>query len=53
MFWFLVGGGIGGAFWGLMVALIIKWARKEQKLPMWPIVTGLLLGMLSGLLALR
>ncbi len=33
-----------GLFWGLVVALVIKWARKAPRMPTWPLVTGLLLG---------
>ena len=35
---------IVGLFWGLVVALVIRWARKTPKMPSWPLVTGLLLG---------
>lgn len=43
-------GALGCAFWGLMAALLIRWARKVKKLETWPIVTGALLGAFGGLL---
>lgn len=45
----LVAPALAGALNGLIVAFIIKWAGKRAKLPMWPVVTGLLLGLAVGL----
>lgn len=49
MIWFLIAPALAGAFNGFIVALIIKWAGKRPKLPTWPVVTGLLLGLAVGL----
>lgn len=49
MIWFVVAPALAGAVNGLVVALIIKWAGKRSKLPTWPVVTGLLLGLAVGL----
>ena len=52
-FWyFSVAAGVG-AFWGLIFAFVLRWARKQRELPKWPIVTGLLLGLLAAVLNWR
>ncbi len=50
MLWFFVAGALAGAFWGLVAAFCLKWARKSPKMPTWPIVSGLLLGLAGGLI---
>ncbi|RZJ38330.1 MAG: hypothetical protein EON86_15890 [Brevundimonas sp.] len=42
-------GALVGALYGLVAALIFKWVRKAQKMPTWPILTGLLLGLAAAL----
>lgn len=42
-----------GAFWGLVFAFGVRWARKERELPRWPILTGVLLGLLGSVLNWR
>lgn len=49
MFWFFAAGTLAGAFWGLVIALGLKWARKSPKMPTWPIATGAMLGLAIGL----
>lgn len=49
MILFLVAPALAGALNGLIVALLIKWIGKRPKMPTWPIVTGLLLGLGAGL----
>lgn len=49
MFWFFAAGAFAGAFWGLVAAFVLRWVRKSPKMPTWPIVTGLLLGLAFGL----
>lgn len=41
------------AFWGLVAAWGIRWARKERTLPKWPILTGVLFGLLAAVLDWR
>ena len=48
MFLEVIGGAIGGGLWGLLVAAIIKWARKKKTLPMWPVLTFAALFMLMA-----
>ena len=48
-----IGMAVAGAFWGLMVAFALRWARKQRELPTWPIVTGVLLGLLGAVLNWR
>lgn len=48
-----IGMAAAGAFWGLMVALGLRWARKQRELPTWPIVSGVLLGLLGAVLNWR
>ncbi len=43
-----IGMAAAGAFWGLMVALGLRWARKQRELPTWPIVSGVLRGRLGA-----
>ncbi|WP_420471752.1 hypothetical protein [Brevundimonas sp. FT23042] len=42
-------GGLVGAGWGLAGAFALKIIQKRPKLPRWPIVTGLLLGLAYAL----
>ena len=49
MIWFFIAPALAGAFWGFVVALIIKAVKKAPEMPTWPIVTGLLLGLIPGL----
>lgn len=39
-----------GAFYGLVFALFLRWARKQRELPRWPILSGVLLGLLGAVL---
>jgi len=48
--WFFIAPALAGAFWGLVAAFIIKAVKKAPKMPLWPIVTGLLLGLIPGLM---
>lgn len=50
MIWFFIAPALAGAFWGFVAALIMKAVKKAPKMPTWPIVTGLLLGLILGLL---
>jgi hypothetical protein len=47
---FLVAGALAGAFWGLVAALVLKWGRKLDRLPRWPILNGAMAGLLIGLI---
>ena len=51
--WFFVVMAGVGAFWGLVVALCLRWARKQREIPRGPIVTGILLGLLGAVLNWR
>ncbi|WP_298123636.1 hypothetical protein [Brevundimonas sp.] len=50
MIMLVVGGAVGCAFWGLVLALVLKWVRKLDRMPRWPIVGGLIVGALYGAL---
>jgi hypothetical protein len=50
MLWFFIAPVLVCMFWGLVAALVIKAVKKTPKMPTWPIVTGLLLGLIPGLL---
>jgi len=48
--WFFIAPALAGAFWGIFAALIMKAVKKAPKMPTWPIVTGLLLGLIPGVI---
>lgn len=50
MIWFFIAPALAGAFWGIFAALIMKAVKKAPKMPTWPIVTGLLLGLIPGVI---
>lgn len=50
MLMFVVAGGLAGAFWGAVLAFILKWLRKPQKFAWWPVVLGAVAGATFGLL---
>ena len=50
MVMYVIGGAVGCAFWGLVLALGLKWGRKLKRIPRWPIVAGLIFGALYGAL---
>ncbi|WP_298127225.1 hypothetical protein [Brevundimonas sp.] len=47
-FWAVVVGAVAFAFWGLVLAFVLKWARKLERIPRWPIIGGLIVGALYG-----
>lgn len=49
-FWFIVGGALGLGFWGVVLAFILKWGKKLDRLPRWPISVGLVVGGIVGAL---
>lgn len=50
LFWFIVGGALGLGFWGVVLAFILKWGKKLDRLPRWPITAGLVVGGIFGAL---
>lgn len=50
MVWGIVGVVLPTAFFGVIAAFAIRAIRKERRLPLWPIVTSVLLGLLFFLL---
>ena len=47
---FLMVGALVGAFWGFVAALLLKWGRKLDRLPRWPILNGALAGLVLSMI---
>jgi hypothetical protein len=50
LFWFIAAGALGCAFWGVVLAFILKGTRKLDRLPYWPVIGGLVIGGIAGVL---
>ena len=47
MVWFILVRGIFGALVGLVIAVVLRFARRQKRLPIWPIIVCSVLAALT------